>query len=1015
MREAGPRIDGLGHPLPDEIVRERLVTQLAERWTRQLVTVRAPGGYGKSIALAQAIRDNEADPTGIDIYVRCRRARDSLIELESTIARVSATPSTPPVGAKDLATRIIELMSSASPQQVCLSLDDVHVMHDAPEFTDLVEALIQGLPFNGHLVLAGRSLPPMRVAKLRASDDIAAIEETDLTFDNCELVELAAHHGVPSEQLASAAGWPAVSRLLVVADRDVSVEFMIEEVIARLTDSERTALGLAVIAAPATRSLLDEVAPDTDVEALIAAVPLMSDVGDGGVAAHDLWHEVLDSIIDADEQARLAERVVVFHDQQGDAHRAVDVALGCGLWKAALPLMMRVFGELDVNVDLAQIERWLASLPSAAEETPEWSFLAGLSARLHGEGHESTALIRRAAADFEACGDLEGATTAVLEMGLRSFMSNDEALWAEVIEIGARIIGAGGARMARVASMAGAVEAERLGDFAGALAVYESIDDRSALESGHAWMLAMLLGDLDRALVHLQEVVDQSPRLSAASQILVTRWDAGDPRPLLTAGPDALARLSVGSSRDAARRLTADVMIGANRGVHVDVGSIEFTGLDQSRQQALVALARAARDLFVEDELSVAERFEASLDEVGMEDPLLRGELRRYLPYPYILSRPCRTWLDEHDSLGPLQIQLRDLARAVLAGREGGKVGELPSPQSILTWLPLPWSIELAVRLVGAGDARGTELIELLSDVTGAAAHDEVRRLRDRDDVLEPAASRVLAEIPGPPAQVTRLFVCRDFELRHDDGSAEDVRLRVRQLLTLLIVRSDWTRSQLIDVLWPGDATRARTNLRTTLSHARRSIEPGRAAGEASFSLRQRADRIWLQRSAHLTVDLWEIEQLLDDADADAESGLIERALSRRRTALDLWAPRALDTIVELRGVEADVEARRRRVLAAGGWAAERLLAAGATGEALRVAGRLLEIDPDSERAHDVAIGAHLAAGEMAEAGMAVDAVREALDALDLAPSAGTLMLIRRYERRRAEHVVGVVSMLDSG
>ena len=45
---------------------------LAERWNVRLVTVIAPGGYGKSTALAQAIRDNDTDPSGVDAYARCR-------------------------------------------------------------------------------------------------------------------------------------------------------------------------------------------------------------------------------------------------------------------------------------------------------------------------------------------------------------------------------------------------------------------------------------------------------------------------------------------------------------------------------------------------------------------------------------------------------------------------------------------------------------------------------------------------------------------------------------------------------------------------------------------------------------------------------------------------------------------------------------------------------------------------------------------------------------------------------
>ena len=65
-------------------------------------------------------------------------------------------------------------------------------------------------------------------------------------------------------------------------------------------------------------------------------------------------------------------------------------------------------------------------------------------------------------------------------------------------------------------------------------------------------------------------------------------------------------------------------------------------------------------------------------------------------------------------------------------------------------------------------------------------------------------------------------------------------RARVRQLLSALAIRPVLTRDQAIELLWPGlDPAKAARNMRVTLTHLRRLLEPDRSGGDASYHLRR--------------------------------------------------------------------------------------------------------------------------------------------------------------------------------
>src|SRR4051812_14209487 len=70
-RRLGPRPVGVQLPLPDEIVRSRLLDRLAARWNRPVTVIQAGAGFGKSTLLAQAVRANTLAPVGIDVWHTC--------------------------------------------------------------------------------------------------------------------------------------------------------------------------------------------------------------------------------------------------------------------------------------------------------------------------------------------------------------------------------------------------------------------------------------------------------------------------------------------------------------------------------------------------------------------------------------------------------------------------------------------------------------------------------------------------------------------------------------------------------------------------------------------------------------------------------------------------------------------------------------------------------------------------------------------------------------------------------
>ena len=260
-------------PRPGLIVRAELQELLQSGLGAKLCLLNAPAGSGKTTLLAQwcatsgggrvawvSLDEGDNDPTRFWTYV---------VEALRTVEPALGSGSLDALGrpSADLYRAVLpgllnELSTSASP--LVLVLDDYHLQtnqacHRALAF------FLEHLPAGVHVVLSGRSDPPLPLPRMRVSGDLAEIRVGDLQFTGEEALELL--NGAMGLQLAAddvarlaerTEGWAAglyLAGLSLRGRRDPSAfiaafqgdtrhiaDYLGEEVLARQPDAIRTFL-----------------------------------------------------------------------------------------------------------------------------------------------------------------------------------------------------------------------------------------------------------------------------------------------------------------------------------------------------------------------------------------------------------------------------------------------------------------------------------------------------------------------------------------------------------------------------------------------------------------------------------------------------------------------------------------------------------------------------------------------------------------------------------------------------
>src|SRR5688572_2764031 len=167
-------------PAGDALVRERLLAPLAGRFDLRLIAIEAGAGFGKTTLLAQVLHENRLRPSGVDAWLACETADESPSHLLAAMLRALGTDA----GPDELVTvdALAEAVWARAPAQVCLVLDDVHRLAPDSAGWDALAELIEELPANGHVVLAGRGLGALPLRQLVVKGAAISFGEDDLRF-----------------------------------------------------------------------------------------------------------------------------------------------------------------------------------------------------------------------------------------------------------------------------------------------------------------------------------------------------------------------------------------------------------------------------------------------------------------------------------------------------------------------------------------------------------------------------------------------------------------------------------------------------------------------------------------------------------------------------------------------------------------------------------------------------------------------------------------------------------------
>ena len=411
--EATLLLTKFSHPRQPHILvpRERLLQTLDMALTHPLTLLSASAGWGKTTLLStwanrarQAERsvawltldEMDNDPTRFWACV-LTALQTCLPALGKGALQLLSSPQPAPIS--NVLTMLINELQEQN-GEVFLLLDDYQVIEEQA-IQESLAFLLDHLPAPLHLILASRSDPDLRLARLRASGQVLEIRNRDFQLTPEEIdIFLAQTLGYALSEAEAALlyqrteGWIAGVQLAALALRrqaDPSaflqaftgshrylMDYVQHEILQRLPESIHWfLLQISVLPrmnAELCRAVTGEEASQRLLETLeqqnLFLIPL--DEERCWYRLHDLFREVLLARLQASSPEHvqvLRARAARFSEQQGEMCQAVAFALAAQDFSFATRLMEQVIEELWLHGETQTLYRWMMALPDEVVPT----------------------------------------------------------------------------------------------------------------------------------------------------------------------------------------------------------------------------------------------------------------------------------------------------------------------------------------------------------------------------------------------------------------------------------------------------------------------------------------------------------------------------------------------------------------------------------------------------------------------------------------------------------------------
>ncbi len=385
--------------------RARLVDAILSNIERKLIVVAAPAGYGKTTLLADFgahadiptcwIRLTSADRDTVRLGEAICATIGQRFRRFAAITKRSLAGQTAPAG---IARGIADSVRDSIREPFALLIDDGHLLNASQPALDLLDVLIAELPEEMTVIVAGREVLEVSLARLMANGDLAGFGPHDLAFTADELMDLTRLQSgdeLGAERaealIHSTRGWitgllltGSVSAAHVRAFTDggqpMVYDYLASVVLAQQTDDLRRfmldAACLPVMTAEACDTVLRR---DDSSERLPGLVRkgLFVAVSEDQVATyefHPLFRQFLLDTAEREDRQRLMRlrlRAAAYLARQGRIEEAVETYLEAGARMRAVALMQSHALAMEWRGHYQTLEQWMAWADEFDLKVPE--------------------------------------------------------------------------------------------------------------------------------------------------------------------------------------------------------------------------------------------------------------------------------------------------------------------------------------------------------------------------------------------------------------------------------------------------------------------------------------------------------------------------------------------------------------------------------------------------------------------------------------------------------------------